>query len=182
MADQALNTTELQLHFEPTTGGGANDHPYFIAGNVHSWFQGGSGRPLTSNAGSVGNSFEVQDTAGTVQKFAVAQNGNLAIIAGVANYNWPASHVAGSLQNDGAGNLSWGAGGSGITGTGTVGYLPRVFTVSGANVVTIRDSAISDDGSNITIARSILGAGNGTYNIGDLPSKRIGAVYPIGLR
>jgi hypothetical protein len=111
MAD-ALNTIELQLHFEPTSGGGPGDHPFFLAGDKHSWFQCGLRvRPHSTNVGVMGNTFEVQD-AGGVQKFAVAQSGNLAIISGVTGYNWPGAHAVGFLQNNGSGNLSWGSGGS----------------------------------------------------------------------
>jgi hypothetical protein len=109
MTDQN-NTTELQLHFEPTTGGGPNDHPYFVAGDRHFWFQAGVRvRPLSSNTATVGNAFEVQEVSTGNVKFAVEQNGNLQYVYGVP-YVWPnAAAPAGStyLRNDGTGHLFW---------------------------------------------------------------------------
>jgi hypothetical protein len=69
--------------------------------------------------------------------------------------------------------------GGGISGTGTVNRLPRVATLSGANIATLQDSAIQDDGTNITIFRRLIGSPNGIINIGDDANGRIGGVYVI---
>jgi hypothetical protein len=175
--EDPANSAEAQLHFEPPAGGGPGPDPAFVAGNVKSWFQGGLRiRPTSNNTTTVGNAFEIR-TWDDITKLTIDQNGNLGMIAGVT-YTWPPSNVAGVLTNNGSGGLSWAAGSSGgITGTGTVGYLPRVKTLSGANVATIQDSALSDDGTNITVWRSMQAPIGTPINLGDISGHRFNAMY-----
>jgi hypothetical protein len=151
--EDSLNTGgEFQVHFEGTGGGGTGPEPAFLVGSVNSWVQGGLRiRPGSGNAGTVGNAFEIR-TSGDAPAFYVNQQGNPGTIKGIAGYIWPGGHAAGVLTNNGSGGLSWGPGGTGgITGTGTVNWLPRVATVSGSNVLTVKDSGISDDNVGVAL-------------------------------
>jgi hypothetical protein len=57
---------------------------------------------------------EVRSADGTTVTLAIAATGDLATVKGVT-YSWPTANAAGVLTNDGAGALSWAAGGGGGT-------------------------------------------------------------------
>ena len=69
-------------------------------------------------AGATAPLFEAQDQLG-VEKFQVNSAGDLSVVKGVP-LTWPGANASGALTNDGAGALSWAAGGAGLLLSATV--------------------------------------------------------------
>lgn len=67
--------------------------------------------------------FQMGKLASSTFDFMVDKYGNLSRVHGV-NYSWPTSQGTGVLTNDGAGILTWAAGGSGLSGTGSPNTVP----------------------------------------------------------
>lgn len=89
--------------------------------------------PVLSLEGAVGGTKDILDLkngAGTMVA-AFDSVGNLVKIRGVT-LSWPAANSAGHLSNDGAGNLTWAAGGS-VTSVGL--SMPAEFNVANSPVV-----------------------------------------------
>jgi hypothetical protein len=95
-----------------------------------------------------------EDEANT---FSSAQTINAALtVTGITTFNtvpytWPGADAAGQLTSDGAGNLSWAAGGGGVGGSGTADTIAKFTAAS-----TIGDSTITDDGSTVTVANPLI--------------------------
>ncbi len=66
-------------------------------------------------------------------------------VNGLGGYDWPASHVAGVLKNDGTGILTWGPVGT-LIGSGTVNKHSKWVTAT-----TLGDGLIFDNGTTLSI-------------------------------
>ncbi len=106
-------------------------------------------------------------TANGTHIFELGADGDLDMIKGVA-YSWPSSQGGAStvLQNDGSGNLSWGAGGGGGLSDGDKGDI----TVSGTGATwTIDANVVSDAKFRQSAGLSVVGrSANTTGNVADI--------------
>jgi len=99
------------------------------------------------------NLFEAQDSSGSAL-LKIDQNGNITKIRNVT-YSFPSSQGGAStvLTNDGAGNLTWAAGGGG--GSGTVTSVAQTFT---GGLISVSGSPITTSG---TLALTVAGTSGG---------------------
>ena len=149
-ANQADGEMQLFLHAN-LADGVHNTSPFVAFGSTHSWFQT-SLRVRPYYYATAGNSIEVWPPTTSIACFAVAQDGNLAIIHQVP-YVWPLDHppagaqpaAAGAkfLRCDVSGNLEWETPVSGSTITGLTNYRVPRWSTSAAPPALV-DSAITD--------------------------------------
>lgn len=107
--------------------------------NSNNWFTTGTGLGINGYPGFTGNLIDAQVNG--VRAFNVDylgntyHNGSILGVRGVS-YTWPSANAAGSLTNDGSGNLSWAAGGVTLAGnntwTGTNSWSNNMQFTSGA--------------------------------------------------
>jgi len=113
---------------------------------------------LAINTGSAGAVVLFNGAGGTPSSLTLTNASGLPPTTGISG--WPANS-SGVLTNDGAGNLSWGAGGSGITiGTTTVtsGTATRLLYETAGNVVGEISGATSD-GTTVTLTSPTVNTG-----------------------
>lgn len=112
---------------------------------------------LAVNTGSAGAVVLFNGAGGTPSSLTLTNASGLPPTTGISG--WPANS-SGVLTNDGAGNLSWGAGGSGLTiGTTAIasGTATRLLYETAGNVVGEISGATSD-GTNLTTTSGALRA------------------------
>lgn len=152
---------------------------FFPASNTIGWTVGGSQRmqldtilALFAYGGSAGET-------GAIRLYNLAANGSVTIRAhdtsAAHTVTWPSGNSAGVLTNDGSGNLSWGAGGSGsgTVNSGTANqlayYASNGTTVSG--LTSANSSVLVTNGSGVPALSTDLPTG---ITIGSAAIYRVG--------
>jgi len=159
----SATTTKPQLLVEPT---GATST---------GWSTSGTGLGVNAASGFTGNLVDLQLNG--VSKFNVASTGALTVVStsvsiGTVSYVWPSSQGAAStvLTNDGAGNLSWVAGGGGGTPGGSTTQLQYNNAGAFGGIAGFTYTPAGSNTFDLNMSRTYTGLASGSNKYGTLNS------------